>query len=205
MKNMSTKFIIKPVQGLLAFVLLISGSVAFAGTEPLPAGMKMIRLAAITNDRDTSVSYLNLMVNQHEAVSGIFVQTKVPETNQPHAADRVISQSVYWLKNIESNQGVVLGQGKGHKAILLQGDINSRDGRGSLVIKYLNNGVFGSYKQCRVALQRVSPFNWGLINAYNDQPVKRIEVKTWLLGISTLTHVCPIQAPAHTSFAQEAF
>lgn len=182
----------KSINILMALSIFFAVSAtAFAGTETLPVGMGVVRLAAITNDRDTSVSYLNLMVNKQHTVRGIFVQTKVPKTSKPHAPARVVSQSVYWLKNIESRNGVVLGQGKGVKAILLRGDINSRVGRGSLVIKYLNNGVFRSYKQCRIALRRVSPHKWGLVNAYNDQPIKHIEVKTWLLGISTLTHVCP--------------
>lgn len=182
----------KSIKLLLVFVLSLSASVAaFAETQALPVGMGVVPLAAITNDRDTSVSYLNLMVNKHHAVRGIYVETKVPKAGQPNAAPRVVSQSVYWLKNIESHRGVVLGQGQGVKAILLRGNIDSQGGRGFLVIKYLNNGIFRSYKQCRIALHRVSPHNWGLVNAYNDRPIKRIEVKTWMLGISTLTHVCP--------------
>ena len=182
----------KSIKSLLVFVLSLSASItAFAGTEALPTGMGLVPLAAITNDRDTSVSYLNLMVNKQHAVRGIYVETKVPQAGHPDTAGRVVSQSVYWLKNIESRNGVVLGQGQGVKAILLRGNIDSQVGRGFLVIKYLNNGIFRSYKQCRIALHRVNPHKWGLINAYNDQPIKRIEVKTWMLGISTLTHVCP--------------
>lgn len=189
--------IMKSINRLLVFILSLSASiVAFAGTNTLPVGMGVVPLAAISNDRDTSVSYLNLMVNKHHTVRGIYVETKVPEAGQPKAADRVVSSSVYWLKNIESRNGVVLGQGQGVKAILLRGKINSQVGRGSLVIKYLNNGIFRSYKQCRIALHRVSPHKWGLVNAYNAEPIKRIEVKTWMLGISTLTHVCPTN---HTS------
>lgn len=192
MRQMFYRKIKNPIHGwLIALLLVPIGAIASAGPMALPVGMTIVPLAAITNDRDTSVSYLNLMVNKQASVRGIYVETQVPEANRPKAPDHVVSQSVYWLKNIESQKGVVLGQGQGVKAILLRGDINSQVGQGTLTIKYLHNGVFGSYKDCRIGLRRISPYKWGLINAYNDQRIKRIEVKTWMLGISTLTHVCP--------------
>lgn len=178
--------------------MLASGAV-LATTQPAPApsgtpaDMTVVRLAGITNDRDTSVSYLNLMVGRQQSVRGISVETQVPEAG---AAARVVSNNTYTLKNIESREGIVLGQGQGVKAILLQGEINSQAGRGMLTIKYLNNGLFRNYKECRIGLQRVSPKRWELVNAYDGQPVHHIEVKTWMLGISTLTHVCPMRSQA---------
>lgn len=178
---------------IVAFTLAaVASSAALADTQPAPvpsvAGTTVVRLAGITNDRDTSVSYLNLMVGRKHSVRGITVETQVPRAG---SSARVISRNTYSLKNIESRKGVVLGQGKGVKAILLQGRINSEAGRGMLIIKYLNNGLFRSYKECRIGLHRVAPKRWELINAYDGQPVRHIEVKTWMLGISTLTHVCP--------------
>ena len=184
----------KLMMAAFSLTAMMTGSAVLAATQPAPvrssasADMTVVRLAGITNDRDTSVSYLNLMVGRQHSVRGIYVETQVPEAG---AAARVVSQNTYTLKNIESREGVVLGQGQGVKAILLQGRINSQDGRGMLTIKYLNNGIFRSYKECQIGLQRVTPQHWELVNAYDGQPVRHIEVKTWMLGISTLTHVCP--------------
>lgn len=174
------------VFAFLALILLTS-TATFAAMEPLPAGMTTVPLAGITNDRNASVSYLKLILNGQAAVRGIYVETDVNADQGRQPA----SKQVYWLKGIESRHGVVLGKGQGVKAILLQGKIDSQDGRGSLVIKYLTNGMFMNYSECKVGLQRVSARNWKLVNAYNGQPINRIRVKTWFLGISTLANVCP--------------
>lgn len=182
----------KPITAaLFTLLILLTSLTAFADTKSLPAGISVVPLAGITNDRDTSVSYLNLMVTPQATVRGIYMETdhtgKAGASKARHAA----SNKVYWLKSIESNDGVVLGQGQGVKAILLRGNIDSHAGQGSLVIKYLTNGVFMNYDECKVGLQRISRHNWELINAYNGRPIKHIEVKTWFLGISTLANVCP--------------
>jgi hypothetical protein len=155
--------------------------------EPLPVGMTAVPLAGIVNDRDTSISYLRLMLNARAAVRGVYVETDIDAGNDR----KVASKNVYWLEGIESREGIVLGGGQGVKAILLQGDIDSEGGRGSLVIKYLTNGLFMNYAECRVLLRRVSSHDWKLVNAYNGRLINRVEVRTWLLGISTLANVCP--------------
>ena len=171
---------------VLVFTLL-AASMSQAAMDPVPQGTTAVPLAGITNDRDTSVSYLKLMVNHQSSVSGIYVETKANSKTDQKATSR----TVYPLSRIESSKGVVLGQGQGVKAIFLRGKINSSQGRGQLVIKYLTNGVFMNYSECKVGLRRIRPDDWTLVNAYNGQPIKRIKVKTWLLGISTLANVCP--------------
>jgi hypothetical protein len=164
---------------------LFAGIATAAAAQTLPAGITAVPLAVITNDRDTSVSQIKLMVNGNSKVRGIYLVTSKNASAPPSSSE------VYWLKNIETDDGVVLGKGKGHKAILMRGDIASQAGRGSLIIRYLKNGLFRHYKQCRINLKKVGPYQWQLINAYDGQPVDHIKVETWALGISTLANVCP--------------
>src|SRR6185312_3395884 len=170
---------------VLAFTLL-AGGVASAATLPLPAGTTAVPLAVITNDRDASVSRMNLMVSD-ATVSGISMETSANAGSDPADA----TSQVYPLAGIESHDGVVLGQGQGVKAIFLRGNIASQDGHGSLTIRYLTNGVFRHWAECRIDLQKLGPRHWQLVNAYDGRPIARIKVETWALGISTLANVCP--------------
>ena len=175
----------------IAALSLVTGAHAFAKSE-LPPGSKLIPLAEISNDRDQSISFLNLVVNKQDRVAGVFLITKVPGKDTKGGSFRTVSKINYSLSKIESKEGVVLGQGQGVKAILLQGRINSPAGRGNLKIEYLSNGLLMRYNHCNVDLRRLHFDDWRLINAYNGKPIKRINVKTWFLGISTLQHVCPV-------------
>jgi len=171
---------------ILAFVLLC-GIVMPASAVPLPQGMTTVPLATITNDRDTSVSEINLILGSQAMVRGIYLETKAGADSGTAAA----SEQIHWLGGIESDDGVVLGQGQGVEAIFLRGNIESQSGYGSLVIRYLTNGIFGHYDECRVDLQRLAPQKWQLVNSYNNKPIEHIEVQTWALGISTIGNVCP--------------
>ncbi|MGH8183389.1 MAG: hypothetical protein ACREPH_07000 [Rhodanobacteraceae bacterium] len=171
----------------LVFALL-AGAVASASTLPLPAGITTVPLAIVTNDRDTSISRLELMVGAEASVRGIYMETDASAGSDPAKA----KSEVYPLAGIESADGVVLGQGQGVKAIYLRGTIASQAGLGTLTIRYLSNGVFRHYSECRIDLKRLGPHDWQLVNAYDGQPIKQIRVKTWALGISTLGNVCPV-------------
>ncbi|WHZ18709.1 MAG: hypothetical protein OJF55_000858 [Rhodanobacteraceae bacterium] len=175
---------------ILASVLVLAlsaGATAFAAVVPLPAGITAVPLAVVTNDRDTSVSHLELMLDAQAGVRGIYMETRVNAESGPESA----KAEVYPLAEIETGKGVVLGQGQGVKAIFLRGSIASRDGQGSLVIRYLANGVFRRYAECRIDIQRLGPDRWQLVNAYDGRPIERMQVQTWALGISTIANVCP--------------
>lgn len=170
-------------------VILLGSTTVYAIAEPPPAGMTTVPLATITNDRNAGVSTIYAMLNDQAVFRGIYVTT----TSATNKSDSRQGE-VYWLSAIENDKngkGVVLGQGQGVEAIYLRGHINSQKGRGTLVIEYLANGLFWSYDQCRIGLKRVAPYNWQLVNDDNDQPITKIKVQTWALGISTLTNVCP--------------
>ncbi|HET9818891.1 MAG TPA: hypothetical protein VFP92_06990 [Rhodanobacteraceae bacterium] len=170
----------------LAIALFVGGAAA-ATTRTLPEGMTAVPLAVVTNDRDSSVSELALMLDDQAFVHGIYMETTSGRDGERSKA----SGQVYWLDGIESRDGVVLGQGQGVKAIFLRGMIEPQGDHGTLVIKYLSNGIFRNYDECAVKLERVAPYDWQLVNAYDDRPITLIQVRTWALGISTLGNVCP--------------
>jgi hypothetical protein len=173
----------------LAALVLSIAPIGFATAASLPDGVTAVPLAAITNDRDSTVSNIELMLGDEGAVRGIYLATRASAETDPSQA----SGKAYPLAGIESEDGVVLGQGQGVKAILLKGTIPPQGDHGSLVIRYLTNGVFKHYAQCRVDLKRLDTGRWQLVNAYNGRPVRHIEVQTWALGISTIANVCPAQ------------
>lgn len=172
----------------LAAVLLaaFAGTAAEAASPSLPAGMTAVPLAVITNDRDSSVSKLELMLDDQAFVHGIYMETS-DGGDGPGAA----SGQVYWINGIESRNGVVVGQGQGVEAIFLRGMLRPQGDHGLLVIRYLTNGLFKRYDECSVRLQRRAPYDWQLVNAYDGQPIKLIQVRTWAFGISTIANVCP--------------
>ncbi|MGH8153063.1 MAG: hypothetical protein ACREPF_10085 [Rhodanobacteraceae bacterium] len=170
---------------MLAAALAL-GSALPVGAVPLPAGMTAVPLVAITNDRDTSISEIELMLGPHKLVRGLYIATY----DKNHEPDRARGQ-VIPLANLEDPEGAVVGQGQGVKAILLHGKIEPKVGNGTLAIKYITNGVFRRYSECKIQLRRIGPESWQLVNAYTDGKIEHIHVKTWALGISTLENVCP--------------
>lgn len=171
-------------------VALAFGAAVTAHAAALSSGFTAVPLATVTNDRDASVSSLQLMLDGDAEVRGIAMDTRA----DAGAAPRPDQHRFYPLADIETDAGVVLGQGQGVKAIYLRGTIASRDGRGALVIRYLANGVFRHFSECRIDLQRTAANGWQLVNAYDGQPIDAIRVKTWALGIATIGNVCPAAA-----------
>lgn len=173
------------VSSTLAAVLA-AGVVLPAGATALPAGMSTFPLVAISNDRDTSISEIDLMLGPKKFVRGLYIATYEKDRDPDVARGQVIP-----LVSLEDPEGAVVGQGKGVKAILLKGSIDPAAGNGTLAIKYVTNGIFGRYDECKVELHRTGPDQWQLVNAYNSAKVRHIRVKTWALGIATLENVCP--------------
>ena len=176
---------------LFLFLGALLSSTAFANVDSLPANVDVVPLAGITNDRDSNVSYLKLMLGENNAVRGIYLQTHAHPRKASDDGDVGANGGAFSLAEIESDKGVVLRAAEGRKVILLRGSIDSQAGKGSLVITYLTNGLSMSYGQCKVGLRKSGAREWKLVNAYNGKNIKDIEIKTWWLGISTLGNVCP--------------
>lgn len=172
---------------LCVAALLGANSVLAAEPAAAPASNPhILPLASITNDHDPSVSVLGLLTGSGDEVSGVSIVTRHPDRQGP---DRIVRRS-YPLQRVETPRGIVLTRKHGRDLIRLHGRIDSKNGHGTLVIRYLSNALFGSHHDCRVDLKRIEPDRWQLIDVANGQPIDRIRVKTWLLGISTITPVC---------------
>lgn len=163
---------------LLALGLVISsGSMAAVPDAAISFGMDAAKLATITNDRNASLSTLYVVIDDHGVLRGVYIRTisRTHEKAEPQGA-------IYWLDAIEQGNGVVVGQGQGVDAIYLSGNYKPGNQRGSLVIRYLTNGIFWTYDTCQMHLRQTGNA-WQLVNSYTGRPIRHIRVDTWALGI----------------------
>jgi hypothetical protein len=165
------------MKGIILFSALVAG--AWVHASPT-----LDQLATVSNDRNADVSMLSLEVENNGTVDGLYFSTKHADTGQTTHTEFPLSQ-------IQSADGVVLDGDATHKVFILQGTIDAQKGSGLLTVKYLANGLTGEYQQCGgIKLQRAQDQKWSLFN-YKNQPLTKIEVVTWALGISTVQNVCP--------------
>lgn len=140
------------------------------------------QLVTVSNDRNSDVQKLSVALNG-STVAGMSFETD--------HADAPADYGNFTLAQIEAANGVVLYSEDGHNAILLQGTVDSAAGKGSLRVSFLANGLTNNYKACNANLTRDTAGQWHLVNAYTNQNVVSINVKTWTLGISTVEGLCP--------------
>lgn len=153
---------------------------AYAATgkmNALPPDLNLQKLVTITTDRDSNTRVLNIALNQDQDVQGIdFSQSQ--------------ANAFFTLGEIDSQSGVVLDSEQGRNAILLKGSIDVESPSNRLTISYLSNGLSNSYNDCDILVEKAENEQWVLLNAYTQQPVEQILVKTWMLGITTLEGIC---------------
>ena len=137
------------------------------------------QVASITNDRNADLQNLGILL-----VLGHVVGLRFDTINgkNPH-------ESYFSLHDME--RGAVLDGDAKHKAIVLQGSVDSNAGNIDLVITYLANGLSGRHKDCRASILRDDKGQWHIVNIYDHQWVDHLVVQTWKLGISTIAGICP--------------
>lgn len=175
-----------------------------ADASDLPADATTQKLGIITNDLDPSVSTMNVALDPARQVEGIYIETDKHDAEPP-----TMTHEFYPTRDIESSDGVTLDGDATHRAVILQGPIDSKQGRADLVVTYLYNGITGSYRQCQVKMSRSSQDEWSLVNAYTGQVIQEIRTLTWsmfgqTLGISTIQNVCPQASRARPGFSSES-
>ena len=95
------------------------------------------------------------------------------------------------LSDISSSSGALIYETQGYKVLFLQGTFDARTQEGDFTMRYLSNGLFGSYKSCSFTLRRDAQ-GWYVENAYTHvKPVENVFVKTSSLGVSTIVGLCP--------------
>lgn len=155
--------------------------------EEVPPGVTLQRLATMTSDRDRNVHYLNLMIDDKNLVAGLFNESD--PKNKP-SDDDLRGEHVFWLRDIESEEGVVLAVAKGRKALILRGLLDRESQEGRFTIKYLANGLTMRYESCDFELKRKEN-SWVVKNVYTGGEVTTVHVETKMLGIATLKGLCP--------------
>lgn len=143
----------------------------------VPPGVTLQRLAVLTNDRDARKVTLSLMVEKGLA-AGMF-SLEDDGDGKP-----------YWMRDIESKEGVVLLETQGKKALIMGGSLDRETQEGKFTIHYLTNGLFNRYASCDFRLKKKGD-SWYLQNAYTRNKITMVNVVTHSLGITTLEGLCP--------------
>jgi hypothetical protein len=163
---------------------MISGSMI-----DVPQGMTTQRLATLKSDKNNNTNYLHVLINSDHKVAGMFNED-APGNVKDGTDTR--SNGVFLLKEIETQNGVVLKRASNRDVMFLSGKLDQASQEGKFTIKYLSNGLWGSYKSCDFFLRRAPGTDgWLAVNAYNGKPITDIFVETWSLGIETVHGVCP--------------
>jgi hypothetical protein len=155
--------------------------------EPVPPGVNLQLLIRLTSDRDSDVTYLSAMRKKDDTLGGFYGSHAQPLFSQD---DDATGRNVFWLEEVESPSGAVLAESQGHKAIILNGQLDRSSQEGRFVVRYLSNGLFNRYKSCEFLLRR-NGNGWFIQNAYTGRPITDVKVITHALGISTLQGLCP--------------
>ncbi len=164
------------------FICVLSTLTLTQAPTATSVGVVFQPLASITNNRNADVQDLGVLLVLTQVVG---LRFDTINGKHPH-------ESYFSLHDIE--RGALLDGDYKHRALVLQGSIDSTAGDADLVITYLANGVLGKRKDCRADLMRDGSGQWHIVNIYEHKWVDHLVVQTWRLGISTIKGVCPAQS-----------
>jgi hypothetical protein len=164
---------------IVTAILLSPLAHAQSATTPVPPELTLQKLLNVVIDSSSESAELNVALDANSQVQGIDFYGGSPLTHH-----------YFTLDQIQNAEGVVLDTEQGHAAIKLQGTITLESQNDTLTVSYLNNGLFNTYDNCQILFEHADSGDWQINNAYTQQPVSQIEVKTWKLGITTLEGIC---------------
>ena len=142
--------------------------------------LQLQSLARITNDRTSDVQELFAILEDSGIVSGIQFVT--------HHSDGTDATKSFTMDQIAA--GAVLNTDSSRDVFILKGKVDGDGAVADLTVRYLSNGLTGSYKECSVSLLRSSQGTWGLYNATSSVLINSIVITTWSLGIDKVENVC---------------
>ena len=172
------------MKALILVVAITLAPAAHAETLTAPPGVTLQQFFTMTNDRDPTTDKFNLMVDDKSLAAGFLV---VPD---PKNNDR--QDNLYWLKDVEKTDGVVLVEGQGHKVVIMQGQLDRATQEGRFHLQFLANGLSNKYQTCDFLVKKSGAL-WYAENAYNCQKITDMKIITWSLGLKTLQGVCAQQ------------
>lgn len=145
----------------------------------VPSGLEAQKLVKISSDQnDGKVVLMNALV-KNGSLAGVL-----------GSAPGVRAEPIY-LKDIEKPKGVVLYEQGGYEVLKISGKLSRATQEGKLVISYLTNGLWGSYKTCDVYVKRDSNGQYALQNAYTRKLIKEVKMIVGQFGVSTIQGLCP--------------
>jgi hypothetical protein len=134
-------------------------------------------LFTLGNDRDaTVITYSVTIVG--DALTGF---EATPGEHKP--------TDTFSAVDVAKPAGVVLLSGQGHDVLFLQGSVDGKSGEGRFHLKYLSNGLTGSYSTCDFLLKK-NGTNFFAQNAYSGARITSAKILTWSLGLDTLQGIC---------------
>ena len=166
---------------VLPFLLLVPIAQA-TDFEELPEGMHTQPLIVLTNNKDAFVYNLHAMIDKNGQAAGMYKMEDRGKDGEIH--------DVYWMRDLESEAGVVLVNRSDRNAILLNGTIDRETKEGRFVIRYLTNGLSMSYESCNIDLKHDDK-GWYVQNVYTGERVDHAFVETYFLGIKKIQGLCP--------------
>lgn len=178
--------IFNQVAGITSIFLLGFAAVPAKADFPSPDWIRTDaqQLAVITNDHNSDINDLFLLLDSEGQVEGIRFDTQ-------HANSDSVTSEDFTLDEIESDAGAVLVHEEGYDAVILKGEIDSVAGKGDLTVSYLSDGLMDSYSDCSALLRRDGKQRWQLINSTTGAIITRMRIRTWSMGISTIEGLCP--------------
>lgn len=159
----------------------------FGFYEDIPSGVRLQKLVTLTNDKDNNAINLHLMLDKSDLVTGFYGQAN---ENNIFAQANERGKNVFWLRDIESKEGVVLASRSGYDVLLMNGNLDRESQEGKFTIRYLSNGLSKRYESCDFFLRKAKN-SWFIQNAYTKAKVTKVNVTSWSLGITTIEGICP--------------
>jgi hypothetical protein len=157
-----------------------------AALEPVPPGHGLNKLLTMSSDRDTLTTELSAMINSTGEVAGLY--SSPPKSSYFEGKEE--GRNVFWLSEIESEDGALMLEAQGKKVLFLEGRLNRETQEGKFRVRFLTNGLFGRYSTCDFHLRK-NGNSWFVENAYTGRRVSQVKVITHSLGITTLQGFCP--------------
>lgn len=177
---------IKQMAGTTAILLFAANLTCGIASADDQLRVDAQELAEITNDRNSDINDLYILVGSDGLVQGIRFDTRDPSGDQAGQA----ATTDFSLSQLEAPSGAVLVSEQGYDAVILNGDIDSAGGVGTFTVRYLTDALLDSYAECPAQLKRNAQQQWQLLNSTTGAVITQLRIKSWSMGITTIEGLC---------------
>ena len=149
--------------------------------EGVPEGIRVQQVLTMTSNADNYKYVLHTMIDKNGEAVGMYKLEDRGKGGQLH--------DIFWMRDLESEEGVVLLNRSDRNAILLNGSLDRETKEGQFVLRYLTNGITMSYEKCTIDL-KYDKSGWYIQNATSGERVQQAFVETYFLGIKKIQGLC---------------